>query len=141
MLTRAGRGAAGRRAMRASKRAGGGQPLGLEGKPGEFGEHVVVAVIVQYAGAVDVCAGGDQNVRWGRAAMVPSVREVSLGVEGRVLDLCVDPKARQMKEIGKGLTVVFRAACGPASFEQKWGTDRDFAVFDHGRDFRATLVR
>ena len=83
----------------------------LEGEPCEFDEHVVGAVVVQDAGAVDMSARSDQDVRRWSAAMTASTREVALRVDGGILDVGVDSKARQQKEVGEEV-VVMRPTAG-----------------------------
>lgn len=123
------------------QRAGRREPLGVKDQPGELAEHVVVAVVVEHTRTVDVGARSDQQVRWGRAAMVTATRELALSVKCRVLDLSIYPQTRQLQKVGKQLRMIGGAARRPPSFEQKRRADRDLAILEHARDLGATILR
>ena len=111
-----------------SKLTGRRQLLRSELERGELGDQVVVSVVVKDAGAVNVRARGNQEVRWRCAALVAATRKVALRLERRVLDFLIDPNTRHRQQIRKQLPVVPVAVSGPAGFEQKRSADRDCAV-------------
>ncbi len=117
-----------------SKHVGRSQPLRIKPQLGELEQQVVVSVVVQDAGAVNVRACGDQEVRGRCGSLVALTAKLALGLERGVLDRVVDPKTRQSQQVRKQLGVVGPVAGVPASFEQKRSADRDRAVLHHLRD-------
>ena len=83
------------------QRARGSEPVRFVIEPGDLQHDVVVAVVVQDARSVQVCTGGDQEVRRRRRPVMAASRELALSGEGRVLVAAVDRQARELQQVGE----------------------------------------